>query len=64
MQATDTSTGETLIDATKQELQESMEINKEEQTQNNILIGSSSFFPAVHESDETVLPASLQKMKV
>ena len=41
-----------------------MEINKEEQTQNNILIGSSSFFPAVHESDETVLPASLQKMKV
>ena len=38
MQAIDTSTTETLIDVTKQELQGSMEINKEEQTQNNVSI--------------------------
>ena len=61
MQAIDTSTTETLIDVTKQELQGSMEINKEEQTQNNVSIGSSPFLSAVHESDESVLPSSLQK---
>ena len=64
MQAIETSTTETLIDVTKQELQGSMEINKEEQTQNNVSIGSSPFLSAVHESDESVLPGSLQKMKV
>ena len=58
MQARGTSKTETLIDVTKQELQGSMEINKEEQTQNNISFGSSSLHAAVHES---VVPGSLAK---
>ena len=61
MQARGTSKTETLIDVTKQELQGSMEINKEEQTQNNISLGSSSLHAAVHESDESVVSGSLAK---